>query len=164
MEDKHVVFYDYSKYCLDNTKSSYDALGTKLAAVMEISALLLLGLRITSSFQTLVPLNPAYLYYGYLVIKLSASFCLVIAISFGILGMFPRSGADVAELLVSNSDTDQNLRYAIAQSWQEALIQLRSHKAARTKFFRYALISLGIGVFFAAASTFLAFLFAIIEH
>jgi hypothetical protein len=42
-------------------------------AIMETSALLLLGLRITSSFQSQVPIDPIGLYYAYLISKLFAS-------------------------------------------------------------------------------------------
>jgi len=162
LDERH-VFYDYSKYCLERTQAGFEALGTNLAVVMEISALLMLGLRITSSFQTLVPLHPAYLYYGYLVIKLSASFSLVGAIVFGIWGLFPRDIAMV-EPLINDSETDQNLRVAIAQRCQEELIQLRSRQTHRAKHLRYALIALSLGIFLAAATTFWAFLFAIADH
>ncbi|WP_019501920.1 hypothetical protein [Pseudanabaena sp. PCC 6802] len=71
------LLYEYAKYCLDSTKTSVEVLGTKLATVMEIGALLLLGLRITSSFQNFVAPKPTYLYFSYLGLKLSA--CIAIA-------------------------------------------------------------------------------------
>jgi hypothetical protein len=53
---------------------------SKAIAIMETSALLLLGLRITSSFQTQVPIDPIGLYYAYLISKLFASLLMAIAL------------------------------------------------------------------------------------
>jgi len=53
---------------------------SKVIAIMETSALLLLGLRITSSFQSQVPINPIGLYYAYLACKLFASLFMAIAL------------------------------------------------------------------------------------
>ena len=49
-------------------------------AIMETSALLLLGLRITTSFQSQVPIDPIGLYYAYLISKLFASLLMAIAL------------------------------------------------------------------------------------
>jgi hypothetical protein len=49
-------------------------------AIMETSALLLLGLRVTSSFQSQVPIDPIGLYYAYLISKLFASLLMAIAL------------------------------------------------------------------------------------
>ena len=47
MEEQQNFLYEYTKFCLEQTQHGVDTVGTKLTGVMEISALLLLGLRVT---------------------------------------------------------------------------------------------------------------------
>ena len=65
MEPQQNFLYEYTKFCLEQAQHGVDTLGTKLAGVMEISALLLLGLRVTSTFQIYVQDEMSNLYFIY---------------------------------------------------------------------------------------------------
>ena len=93
MEEQQNFLYEYTKFCLEQAQHGVDTLGTKLSGVMEISALLLLGLRVTSTFQIYVKPEQENLYFIYLSLKLSACVALAIAIAFAVLGLYPRKVA-----------------------------------------------------------------------
>lgn len=162
------LLYDYTKYCLDSTNASYDLIGTKLATVMEVSALLLLGLRITSSFHNLVPLNPVYFYFSYLVLKYCACVALAIAIVISMIGIYPRPSKSAISpdlLLHENfSNPNESFKLVIAKTWMQTLAEQQVKKDNRTKLYQKAIICLGIGVFFAAANTTDGFFLAILGH
>ncbi|WP_425214294.1 hypothetical protein [Tumidithrix helvetica] len=148
---------------MDTTNASIDVLGTKLATVMEISALLLLGLRITSSFRNAVILEPAYLYYSYLGLKLSACASLAIAIAIAIFGIYPRKITPITPpsvLMLSAIDSEESLKQSMIENWTLVLGELKAYKEARAEMFRKSVIALGIGAFFAAIMTTDAFVMA----
>jgi hypothetical protein len=158
------LMYEYTKHCLDSTNDSIDILGTKLATVMEISALLLLGLRITSSFRNDVISQPAYLYYSYLGLKLSACVSLAVAIGVAIFGIYPRvitPTTPPSVLMRSNLlNSEEELKQSMIDNWVQVLDELKSYKDARAELFRKSVIALGIGAFFAAFMTTDAFVMA----
>ncbi len=162
------LLYEYTKYCLDSTKASVEVLGTKLAVVMEIGALLLLGLRITSSFQNFVPPKPAYLYFSYLGLKLSACIAIAIAIMIAMFGLYPRSSSHIMPsdpfMQISSHSSERESKIAIAKHWMQVIDELNSYKHARIGLFRKSLIALGIGIFFAALTTTEAFVLAMAGH
>jgi dolichyl-phosphate-mannose--protein O-mannosyl transferase len=162
------LLYEYAKYCLDSTKTSVEVLGTKLATVMEIGALLLLGLRITSSFQNFVAPKPAYLYFSYLGLKLSACIAIASAIAIAMFGIYPRNSKHVMPsdpfLQISFQTSESDSKLAIAKHWIEVTDELQTYKNARIELLRKSLIALGIGIFFAALTTTEAFVLAMAGH
>ncbi len=162
------LLYEYTKYCLDTTKASVDVLGTKLAVVMEIGALLLLGLRITSSFQNFVPPKPAYLYFSYLGLKLSACIAIAVAIAIAMFGIYPRSSSHIMPsdpfMQISLQSSERESKIAIAKHWMQVIDELNNYKHARIGLFRKSLIALGIGIVFAALTTTEAFVLAMAGH
>lgn len=162
------LLYEYTKYCLDATKTSVEVLGTKLAVVMEIGALLLLGLRITSSFQNFVPPKPAYLYFSYLGLKLSACIAIAIAIAIAMFGIYPRSSSHMMPsdpfMQIGLQGSERESKVAITKHWMQVIDELNHYKHSRVGLFRKSLIALGIGIFFAALTTTEAFVLAMVGH
>jgi hypothetical protein len=161
MEEQQNFLYEYTKFCLEQAQHGVDTLGTKLSGVMEISALLLLGLRVTSTFQIYVKPEQANLYFVYLSLKLSACVALAIAIAFSVLGLYPRkvvtTGLSPEVLMQKN----ESLQTAITNTWMQQIEDLQTYKTERTVFLRKAMISLGIGIAIASLATTDAFMMAI---
>jgi len=161
METQQNFLYEYTKFCLEQAQHGVDTLGTKLAGVMEISALLLLGLRLTSTFQIYVKPEEAHLYFIYLSLKLSACVALAIAIAFAVLGLYPRKVATTGlspEVLMQK---DESLQTAITTTWMQQIEDLQVYKSQRTVFLRKAMISLGLGIAIASLATTDAFFMAV---
>ena len=161
MEEQQSFLYEYTKFCLEQAQHGVDTLGTKLSGVMEISALLLLGLRVTSTFQIYVKPDQENLYFIYLSLKLSACVALAIAIAFAVLGLYPRKVSTTGlspEMLMQKNES---LQTAITTTWMQQIEDLQSYKAARTVFLRKAMISQGIGIAIASLATTDAFMMAI---
>jgi len=161
MEDQQSFLYEYTKFCLEQAQHGVDTLGTKLAGVMEISALLLLGLRVTSTFQIYVKPEQVHLYFLYLSLKLSACVALAIAIAFAVLGLYPRKVVATGispDVLVQKNES---LQTAITNTWMQQISDLQAYKEARTVFLRKAMISLGIGIAIATFATTDAFFMAV---
>ena len=139
MEEQQNFLYEYTKFCLEQAQHGVDTLGTKLSGVMEISALLLLGLRVTSTFQIYVKPEQENLYFIYLSLKLSA--CVALAIAFAVLGLDPRKVATTGlspEVLMKKNES---LQTAITTTWMQQIEDLQTYKTARTVFLRKAMIS-----------------------
>jgi hypothetical protein len=160
METQQNFLYEYTKFCLEQAQHGVDTLGTKLAGVMEISALLLLGLRVTSTFQIYSQDEISNLYFTYLTLKLSACVALAIAIAFAVLGLYPRKVAPTGlspEVLMQKNES---LQTAITTTWMQQIEDLQAYKAERTVFLRKAMISLGLGIAIASFATTDAFFMA----
>lgn len=161
MEEQQNFLYEYTKFCLEQAQHGVDTLGTKLAGVMEISALLLLGLRVTSTFQIYVKPEQENLYFIYLSLKLSACVSLAIAIAFAVLGLYPRKVATTGlspEVLMQK---DGSLQAAITTTWMKQIEDLQAYKTERTAFLRKAMISLALGIAIASLATADAFMMAV---
>ncbi len=164
MEETQNFAHEYTKFCLEQAQHSVDTLGTKLANVMEISALLLLGLRVTSTFQIYVQPEQAHLYFLYLSLKLSACVALAIAIAFATFGLYPRKVSTSGlshEVLMQKGES---LQMAIMTTWIQQTEDLQVYKAQRTVFLRKAMISLAIGIVIASFATTDAFFMAVSGH
>jgi len=159
MEEQQNFLYEYTKFCLEQAQHGVDTLGTKLSGVMEISALLLLGLRVTSTFQIYVKPEQENLYFIYLSLKLSA--CVALAIAFAVLGLYPRkvvtTGLSPEVLMQKN----ESLQTAITTTWMQQIEDLQTYKTERTVFLRKAMISQGIGIAIASLATTDAFMMSI---
>jgi hypothetical protein len=161
MEDQQNFLYEYAKFCLEQAQHGVDTLGTKLSGVMEISALLLLGLRVTSTFQIYVKPEQASLYFAYLTLKLSACVALAIAIAFAVFGLYPRKAPPTGlspEVLIQKGES---LQKAITTTWMQQIEALQVYKSERTVFLRKAMISLAIGIAIASLATTDAFFMAV---
>jgi len=161
MEDQQSFLYEYAKFCLEQAQHGVDTLGTKLSGVMEISALLLLGLRVTSTFQIYVKPEQEHLYFLYLALKLSACIALAIAIAFAVLGLYPRKVATTGISPEVLTQKNESLQTAITTTWMQQIEDLQAYKTARTVFLRKAMISLGIGIAIATFATTDAFFMAV---
>jgi hypothetical protein len=160
MENQQNFLYEYTKFCLEQAQHGVDTLGTKLSGVMEISALLLLGLRVTSTFQIYAQDEMSNLYFTYLTLKLSACVALAIAIAFAVLGLYPRKFANTGlspEVLMQK---DESLQTAITTTWMQQIEDLQTYKLERTVFLRKAMISLGLGIAITSLATTDAFIMA----
>jgi hypothetical protein len=162
METQQNFLYEYTKFCLEQAQHGVDTVGSKLTGVMEISALLLLGLRVTSTFQIHVKPEEANLYFIYLSLKLSACVSLAVAIAFAVFGLYPRKVATTGispEVLMQK---DESLQAAITKTWMQQIEDLQAYKAQRTVFLRKAMIFLSIGIAIASFATTDAFFMAVL--
>lgn len=162
MEENPSFLYEYTKFCLEQAQHGVDTLGNKLAGVMEISALLLLGLRVTSTFQVYVKPEQVHLYFLYLALKLSACVALAIAIAFAVYGLYPRKVATTGLSPDVLMQKNESLKAAITTTWMQQINDLHVYKESRTVFLRKAMISLGIGIAIATFATTDAFFMAIL--
>ncbi len=162
MEERQTFLYEYARFCLEQAQHGVDTLGTKLAGVMEISALLLLGLRVTSTFQVYVKPEQTHLYFIYLALKLSACVALAIAIAFAVYGLYPRQVSSTGISPDVLMQKNESLPTAITNTWMQQINDLQAYKAARTVFLRKAMIALGIGIAIATFATTDAFFMAIL--
>ncbi len=164
MEEQQNFLYEYTKFCLEQAQHGVDTLGTKLAGVMEISALLLLGLRVTYTFQIHVKPEQENLYFVYLSFQLSACVSLAIAIAFSVFGLYPRKVAPTGISPEVMMQKGESLQTAITNTWMQQIDDLQAYKAHRTVFLRKAMISLAIGIAIASFSTADAFVMGTAGH
>ncbi|MEI6428043.1 MAG: hypothetical protein WCO45_06575 [Pseudanabaena sp. ELA607] len=158
----HEGLYAYAKATLDKTQQDIDTLGSKLAGVMEISALLLLGLRVTSSFHNYVPPQPPPLYFSYLALKLTACTALAIAIMWALWGLYPRK-PNPAPLSPETLAT-ANWQEILAHHWLEQNKNLETYQQMRQRLLRRAVTALGLGILIATLATTDAVAIAIVGH